>query len=36
VTIEGSRYNKGFAELIDNLRGEASGCDPCDLRPPVR
>ncbi|GGC34828.1 hypothetical protein GCM10011400_21770 [Paraburkholderia caffeinilytica] len=28
VTIKGSRYNKGFAELIDNLRGEAGGCDP--------
>jgi hypothetical protein len=24
VTFLGSRYNKGFAELIDNLRGETA------------
>ncbi|SIT35259.1 hypothetical protein BN2475_40081 [Paraburkholderia ribeironis] len=36
VTFLGSRYNKGFAELIDNLRGEAGGRDPWDTRRPIR
>jgi hypothetical protein len=36
VTIVGSRYNKGFAELIDNLRGEAAGRDPRDTHRAVR
>jgi hypothetical protein len=33
VTNVRNRYNKGFAELIDNLRGEAGGRNPREFTP---